>query len=80
MTTMYRKPLVGLAIIIGMAISGSNAAANTVINISSIQQCATNCQISKISSIRCAETIRLGIPCADIECEVIEARIPSVEC
>lgn len=80
MKTMYRKVLVGLTVIIGIANTGSYAAANTAININSIQQCATICRISKISSIRCAETIRLGIPCADIECEVIEARIPSVEC
>jgi len=77
MTTMYRKLLVGLAIITGMAISGSNAVANTVITISSIRQCATICQISKIPSICCVES---GIDCADSDCKVIDCRIPAVKC
>jgi hypothetical protein len=62
MTTMYRKLLVGLAIMIGFANAGS--AANAVINISSIQSCARIGQISKIPSICCAET---GIVCAGID-------------
>ena len=75
MTTMYRKLLVGLAIIIGMAISGSDVAANTVININSIRQCATISQI--IPSICCVES---GIDCAGIECKAIECRNPAVKC
>ena len=75
--TMYRKLLVGLAIIIGITISGSNAAANTVINISSIRQCATISQISIIPSICCVEP---GIGCAGIECKAIECRILAVKC
>jgi len=75
MTTMYRKLLVGLAIITGMAISGSDVAANTVINISSIRQCATISQI--IPSICCVES---GIDCAGIECKAIECRNPAVKC
>jgi uncharacterized protein (DUF3084 family) len=75
MTTMYRKLLVGLAIITGMAISGSDVAANTVININSIRQCATISQI--IPSICCVES---GIDCAGIECKAIECRNPAVKC
>jgi uncharacterized protein (DUF3084 family) len=75
MTTMYRKLLVGLAIITGMAISGSDVAANTVININSIRQCATISQI--IPSICCVES---GIDCADSDCKVIDCRIPAVKC
>lgn len=129
MTTIYRRLLVGSAIIIGIVNAGSIASANTritnspanigaitpAIDIKPIQQRATICQIaincndlvpclecstqinntqinieivqriginraeiSKIPSISSAQIIRPGIVCADIESDVMDARIPIV--
>jgi len=66
MTTIYRGLLMGFALIIG------------IVNADAIAAGINRAKISKISTICYTETIRPGIVCADIERNVIEARIPIV--